>query len=180
MERLMADFRVIQRNELLGALTGLTHVQRFQLDDAHIFCTTEEIGQEMMSSLDFLRHVYTVFRFTFQFRLSARPEKYLGELEMLKNAEKQLADSLNLFCKPWTLNPVDGAFYGPKIDITISDALKRQHQCATIQLDFQLPIRFNLNFISESGEKKRSVIIHRAIFGSVERMIAILTESFAI
>ncbi|XP_060857155.1 threonine--tRNA ligase 1, cytoplasmic-like isoform X1 [Metopolophium dirhodum] len=175
----MADFGVLHRNELSGALTGLTRVRRFQQDDAHIFCTTEQIGQEMMSSLDFLRHVYTVFGFTFHLRLSTRPEKYLGELEMWENAEKQLADSLNSFGESWTLNPGDGAFYGPKIDITISDALKRQHQCATIQLDFQLPIRFNLNFISESGEKKRPVIIHRAIFGSVERMIAILTESFA-
>ncbi|KAL4127246.1 hypothetical protein QTP88_011427 [Uroleucon formosanum] len=175
----MADFGVLHRNELSGALTGLTRVRRFQQDDAHIFCTTEQIGQEMMSSLDFLRHVYTVFGFTFHLRLSTRPEKYLGDLEMWENAEKQLADSLNSFGEPWTLNPGDGAFYGPKIDITISDALKRQHQCATIQLDFQLPIRFNLNFISESGEKKRPVIIHRAIFGSVERMIAILTESFA-
>ncbi|XP_016659427.1 threonine--tRNA ligase, cytoplasmic [Acyrthosiphon pisum] len=175
----MADFGVLHRNELSGALTGLTRVRRFQQDDAHIFCTTDQIGQEMMSSLDFLRHVYTVFGFTFHLRLSTRPEKYLGELEMWENAEKQLADSLNSFGEPWTLNPGDGAFYGPKIDITISDALKRQHQCATIQLDFQLPIRFNLNFISESGEKKRPVIIHRAIFGSVERMIAILTESFA-
>ncbi|CAI6354569.1 unnamed protein product [Macrosiphum euphorbiae] len=175
----MADFGVLHRNELSGALTGLTRVRRFQQDDAHIFCTTEQIGQEMMSSLDFLRHVYTVFGFTFHLRLSTRPEKYLGELEMWENAEKQLADSLNSFGEPWTLNPGDGAFYGPKIDITISDALKRQHQCATIQLDFQLPIRFNLNYISESGEKKRPVIIHRAIFGSVERMIAILTESFA-
>ncbi|XP_022175643.1 threonine--tRNA ligase, cytoplasmic isoform X2 [Myzus persicae] len=175
----MADFGVLHRNELSGALTGLTRVRRFQQDDAHIFCTTDQIGQEMMSSLDFLRHVYTVFGFTFHLRLSTRPDKYLGELEMWENAEKQLADSLNSFGEPWTLNPGDGAFYGPKIDITISDALKRQHQCATIQLDFQLPIRFNLNFISESGEKKRPVIIHRAIFGSVERMIAILTESFA-
>lgn len=175
----MADFGVLHRNELSGALTGLTRVRRFQQDDAHIFCTTDQIGQEMMSSLDFLRHVYTVFGFTFHLRLSTRPEKYLGELEMWESAEKQLADSLNSFGEPWTLNPGDGAFYGPKIDITISDALKRQHQCATIQLDFQLPIRFNLNFVSESGEKKRPVIIHRAIFGSVERMIAILTESFA-
>ncbi|KAE9536978.1 hypothetical protein AGLY_006785 [Aphis glycines] len=175
----MADFGVLHRNELSGALTGLTRVRRFQQDDAHIFCTTEQIGQEMMNSLDFLRHVYTVFGFQFHLRLSTRPEKYLGELEMWENAEKQLADSLDSFGEPWTLNPGDGAFYGPKIDITISDALKRQHQCATIQLDFQLPIRFNLNFISESGEKKRPVIIHRAIFGSVERMIAILTESFA-
>ncbi|VVC36880.1 TGS,Threonyl/alanyl tRNA synthetase, SAD,Beta-grasp domain,Threonine-tRNA ligase catalytic core [Cinara cedri] len=174
----MADFGVLHRNELSGALTGLTRVRRFQQDDAHIFCTTNQIGQEMMSALDFLRHVYTVFGFTFNLRLSTRPDKYLGELEMWENAEKQLADSLNEFGEPWTLNPGDGAFYGPKIDITISDALKRQHQCATIQLDFQLPIRFNLSYICESGEKKRPVIIHRAIFGSVERMIAILTESF--
>ncbi|XP_025423216.1 threonine--tRNA ligase, cytoplasmic isoform X2 [Sipha flava] len=175
----LADFGVLHRNELSGALTGLTRVRRFQQDDAHIFCTTDQIGEEMMNALDFLRHVYTVFGFTFHLRLSTRPEKYLGELEMWEHAEKQLANSLDAFGEPWVLNPGDGAFYGPKIDITISDALKRQHQCATIQLDFQLPIRFNLNYIGESGEKIRPVIIHRAIFGSVERMIAILTESFA-
>lgn len=90
-----------------------------------------------------------------------------------------MEDSLNEFGDPWKLNPGDGAFYGPKIDITIMDALKRSHQCATIQLDFQLPIRFNLTYVSESGDKKRPVIIHRAILGSVERMIAILTESYA-
>jgi len=175
----MADFGVLHRNELSGALTGLTRVRRFQQDDAHIFCTSDQIGQEIINALDFLRHVYTVFGFTFQLRLSTRPDKFLGELDMWEHAEKQLADSLNSFGESWTLNPGDGAFYGPKIDITISDALKRQHQCATIQLDFQLPIRFNLNYISETGEKKRPVIIHRAIFGSVERMIAILTESYA-
>ncbi|XP_050426132.1 threonine--tRNA ligase 1, cytoplasmic isoform X2 [Adelges cooleyi] len=175
----MADFGVLHRNELSGALTGLTRVRRFQQDDAHIFCTKDQIGQEIVSALDFLRHVYTVFGFSFNLRLSTRPEKYLGELEMWNNAEKQLEDSLNSFGEPWKLNPGDGAFYGPKIDITISDALKRQHQCATIQLDFQLPIRFNLSYIGETGEKIRPVIIHRAIFGSVERMIAILTESFA-
>lgn len=90
-----------------------------------------------------------------------------------------MAESLDHFGEPWKLNPGDGAFYGPKIDITIMDALRRSHQCATIQLDFQLPIRFNLSYVSESGEKKKPVIIHRAILGSVERMIAILTESYA-
>ncbi|KAG0433399.1 hypothetical protein HPB47_019933 [Ixodes persulcatus] len=128
----MADFGVLHRNELSGALTGLTRVRRFQQDDAHIFCASEQ----------------------------------------------QLEQSLNDFGYPWTLNPGDGAFYGPKIDITIMDALRRQHQCATIQLDFQLPISFNLSYISETGEKKRPVIIHRAILGSVERMIAILTENY--
>nr|CAD7434325.1 unnamed protein product [Timema monikensis] len=172
----LADFGVLHRNELSGALTGLTRVRRFQQDDAHIFCA---IKDEMLGALDFLRSVYAVFGFTFQLVLSTRPDKYLGEIAMWDEAEKQLADSLNTFGDPWKENPGDGAFYGPKIDITISDALKRSHQCATIQLDFQLPIRFNLGYVSESGDKKRPVIIHRAILGSVERMIAILTESYA-
>ncbi|KAF2904716.1 hypothetical protein ILUMI_01453 [Ignelater luminosus] len=174
-----ADFGVLHRNELSGALTGLTRVRRFQQDDAHIFCTVEQIRDEIKGCLDFLNCVYKVFGFTFNLVLSTRPEKYLGDIEMWNQAEKALEDSLNDFGEPWKLNPEDGAFYGPKIDITITDALKRAHQCATIQLDFQLPIRFNLSYVSESGEKKRPVIIHRAILGSVERMIAILTESYA-
>ncbi|GLV43432.1 Threonyl-tRNA synthetase [Carabus blaptoides fortunei] len=175
----LADFGVLHRNELSGALSGLTRVRRFQQDDAHIFCAVEQIKDEMYAALDFLRSVYNVFGFTFQLVLSTRPEKYLGDLNMWDQAERALAASLDDFGEPWKLNPGDGAFYGPKIDITIMDALRRSHQCATIQLDFQLPIRFNLSFVSESGEKKRPVIIHRAILGSVERMIAILTESYA-
>lgn len=175
----MADFGVLHRNELSGALTGLTRVRRFQQDDAHIFCTVEQIGDEIVGALDFLRNVYSIFGFTFALRLSTRPEKFLGELEMWNKAEKQLEESLNRFGEPWTENPGDGAFYGPKIDITITDALKRPHQCATIQLDFQLPIRFNLSYVNEKSEKARPVMIHRAILGSVERMIAILTESYA-
>lgn len=174
----LADFGVLHRNELSGALTGLTRVRRFQQDDAHIFCAVEQLASEMSGALDFLKHIYSIFGFTFQLKLSTRPSDFLGEVEMWNQAEKQLEQSLNDFGYPWTLNPGDGAFYGPKIDITIMDALRRQHQCATIQLDFQLPIRFNLNYISENGEKKRPVIIHRAILGSVERMIAILTENY--
>ncbi|GBM66055.1 Threonine--tRNA ligase, cytoplasmic [Araneus ventricosus] len=174
----LADFGVLHRNEISGALTGLTRVRRFQQDDAHIFCTQEQITTEINGALDFLKHVYEVFGFTFQLKLATRPDNFLGEIEMWNNAEKQLADCLDAFGQPWTLNPGDGAFYGPKIDITITDALRRPHQCATIQLDFQLPIRFNLQYDSVSGEKKRPVIIHRAILGSVERMIAILTESY--
>ncbi|XP_063905783.1 threonine--tRNA ligase 1, cytoplasmic isoform X1 [Zophobas morio] len=173
----LADFGVLHRNELSGALTGLTRVRRFQQDDAHIFCALEHIKDEIKGALEFLNHVYGVFGFTFNMVLSTRPEKYLGDIEMWNEAEKALSDGLDAFGAPWTLNPGDGAFYGPKIDITVMDALKRSHQCGTIQLDFQLPIRFNLSFVSESGEKKRPVIIHRAILGSVERMIAILTES---
>ncbi|XP_061585541.1 threonine--tRNA ligase 1, cytoplasmic [Cololabis saira] len=175
----MADFGVLHRNELSGALTGLTRVRRFQQDDAHIFCSMDQIEEEIKGCLDFLRTVYDVFGFTFKLNLSTRPEKFLGEPEIWEQAEKQLENSLNEFGEKWVLNPGDGAFYGPKIDIQIKDAIGRYHQCATIQLDFQLPIRFNLSFVSHDGDdKKRPVIIHRAILGSVERMIAILTENY--
>ncbi|XP_048583343.1 threonine--tRNA ligase 1, cytoplasmic isoform X2 [Nematostella vectensis] len=175
----MADFGVLHRNELSGTLSGLTRVRRFQQDDAHIFCTADQIGQEIISCLDFLKHVYGVFGFTFKLNLSTRPEKYLGKIELWNQAEKELEAALNGFGQAWVLNPGDGAFYGPKIDIQIQDALRRYHQCATIQLDFQLPERFNLTYVTGEGdERKRPVIVHRAILGSVERMIAILTESF--
>uniref|UniRef100_A0A3P9KFI9 threonine--tRNA ligase n=1 Tax=Oryzias latipes TaxID=8090 RepID=A0A3P9KFI9_ORYLA len=137
------------------------------------------IEEEIKGCLHFLRAVYDVFGFTFKLNLSTRPEKFLGEPEMWDQAEKQLENSLNEFGEKWVLNPGDGAFYGPKIDIQIKDAIGRYHQCATIQLDFQLPIRFNLAYVSHEGDdKKRPVIIHRAILGSVERMIAILTENY--
>ncbi|XP_074135596.1 threonine--tRNA ligase 1, cytoplasmic [Sminthopsis crassicaudata] len=175
----IADFGVLHRNELSGALTGLTRVRRFQQDDAHIFCTMEQIEEEIKNCLDFLRAVYDVFGFSFKLNLSTRPEKFLGDIEIWNQAEKQLESSLNEFGEKWELNPGDGAFYGPKIDIQIKDAIGRYHQCATIQLDFQLPIRFNLTYVSHDGDdKKRPVIIHRAILGSVERMIAILTENY--
>ncbi|XP_009468051.1 PREDICTED: threonine--tRNA ligase, cytoplasmic-like [Nipponia nippon] len=175
----LADFGVLHRNELSGTLSGLTRVRRFQQDDAHIFCTIEQIEEEIKGCLDFLKSVYAVFGFTFQLHLSTRPENYLGELEIWDHAEKQLQNSLNNFGEQWSLNPGDGAFYGPKIDIKIKDAIGRYHQCATIQLDFQLPIRFNLTYVGKDGDdKKRPVIIHRAILGSVERMIAILAENY--
>lgn len=169
----------MHRNELSGALTGLTRVRRFQQDDAHIFCTPDHIKSEIDGCLSFLMHVYTIFGFTFDLVLSTRPEKFIGDINEWNAAEKALEESLNKFGQPWKLNPGDGAFYGPKIDITILDALKRPHQCGTIQLDFQLPIRFNLSYVSETGDKKKPVIIHRAILGSVERQIAILTENYA-
>jgi len=171
-----ADFGVLHRNELAGALTGLTRVRRFQQDDAHIFTTPELIEDEIKGCLEFMQHVYGIFGFEFQLNLSTRPEKYLGDIEVWDKAEKSLSDALNKFGKPWGLNPKDGAFYGPKIDIKIMDALKRFHQCATIQLDFQLPIRFKLEYQAENGEVKQPVIIHRAVLGSVERLMAILIE----
>ncbi|EDM08408.1 threonyl-tRNA synthetase-like 2, isoform CRA_a [Rattus norvegicus] len=174
-----ADFGVLHRNELSGTLTGLTRVRRFQQDDAHIFCMVEQIEEEIKGCLHFLQSVYSTFGFSFQLNLSTRPEHFLGETEIWDEAERQLQNSLTGFGKPWKINPGDGAFYGPKIDIKIKDAIGRYHQCATIQLDFQLPIRFNLTYVSKDGDdKNRPVIIHRAILGSVERMIAILSENY--
>lgn len=179
----VADFGVIHRNEFSGALSGLTRVRRFQQDDAHIFCTQDQIEQEIENIFDFLKFMYGVFGFEFKMELSTRPEKYVGELETWDAAEKKLENALNKWGGAWELNPGDGAFYGPKIDIMISDALRRWHQCATIQLDFQLPQRFELEFkakdTEESENYERPVMIHRAILGSVERMTAILTEHFA-
>ncbi|KAG0676844.1 threonyl-tRNA synthetase [Kluyveromyces marxianus] len=179
----VADFGVIHRNEFSGALSGLTRVRRFQQDDAHIFCTQDQIEQEIANIFEFLKYIYGVFGFEFKMELSTRPEKYVGELETWNNAEAKLEAALNKWGGNWELNPGDGAFYGPKIDIMISDALHRWHQCATIQLDFQLPNRFELEFKTKEVEGddnyERPVMIHRAILGSVERMTAILTEHFA-
>lgn len=174
-----ADFGVLHRNELSGTLSGLTRVRRFQQDDAHIFCTVEQIEEEIKGCLQFLQSVYSTFGFSFQLHLSTRPENFLGETELWDEAETQLQNSLVEFGKPWKMNPGDGAFYGPKIDVRIQDALGRSHQCGTIQLDLQLPIRCNLTYVSKEGDdRKRPVIIHRAILGSVERMIAILAENY--
>ncbi|KAK9460772.1 uncharacterized protein V1516DRAFT_653109 [Lipomyces oligophaga] len=187
----MADFGVLHRNEFSGALTGLTRVRRFQQDDTHIFCTQDQIEDEITGVFEFLQHIYGIFGFQFKLELSTRPEKYLGELSTWEDAERKLSSALDKFGAPWEINPGDGAFYGPKIDITISDALRRQFQCATIQLDYQLPQRFDLQYHIATSENKeetkegekaqyaRPVMIHRAILGSVERMTAILTEHFA-
>ncbi|KAF9761750.1 putative threonine--tRNA ligase, cytoplasmic [Nosema granulosis] len=173
-----ADFGVLHRNELSGALTGLTRVRRFQQDDAHIFCTKEQVKEEIKACLDFLRHVYSVFKFKFELYLSTRPEKYIGEISEWDEAEKALASAIEEVGFEYTVNEGDGAFYGPKIDIILQDALGRKNQCATIQLDFQLPQRFKLKFRNSEGNLDTPVIIHRAILGSLERFIAILVENF--
>lgn len=174
-----ADFGVLHRNESRSGLTGLTRVRRFQQDDAHIFCTPAQIQGEMDSCLEFLSHVYETFGFDFKLVLSTRPDSYLGDSDVWDKAENALENSLNKFGRPWKTNPRDGAFYGPKIDVTITDAHKRAHQCATIQLDFLLPQRFDLKYDAGNDIKETPVMIHRAIFGSLERFIAILTEHFA-
>jgi threonyl-tRNA synthetase len=131
-----ADFGVLHRNEISGALSGLTRVRRFQQDDAHLFCTPETLSEEVMGVLDFLDHIYGIFGFTFELQLSTRPEVRLGSDDQWDQAEAALAEALDKFGRPWTINPGDGAFYGPKIDIKVYDALRRQHQCGTVQCDF--------------------------------------------
>ncbi|KAL5122416.1 Threonine--tRNA ligase, mitochondrial 1 [Glycine soja] len=174
-----ADFGVLHRNEASGALSGLTRVRRFQQDDAHIFCRESQIKDEVRNSLNFINYVYKIFGFTYELKLSTRPEKYLGDIATWDKAESALKEALDDFGKPWQLNEGDGAFYGPKIDISVSDALGRKFQCATLQLDFQLPDRFKLEFSAEDEAKiERPVMIHRAILGSVERMFAILLEHY--
>ncbi|XP_058074213.1 threonine--tRNA ligase, mitochondrial 1 isoform X2 [Magnolia sinica] len=175
----LADFGVLHRNELSGALTGLTRVRRFQQDDAHIFCRENQIKDEVRSVLEFIDYAYKIFGFTYELELSTRPEKYLGDIATWEKAEAALSEALNEFGKPWQINEGDGAFYGPKIDISVFDAMKRKFQCATLQLDFQLPSRFELSFSAEDEAKReRPVMIHRAILGSVERMLAILLEHY--
>ena len=139
----IADFGTLHRNELSGALTGLTRVRRFQQDDAHIFCRPDQIKSEVIGALDFMRYVYTTFGMSYKLELSTRPKKALGDVELWNKAEEQLAAAMNEFAGEgnWRINKGDGAFYGPKIDIKVFDAMRRVHQCATIQLDFQLPIR---------------------------------------
>ncbi|XP_008221771.1 PREDICTED: threonine--tRNA ligase, mitochondrial 1 [Prunus mume] len=176
----LADFGVLHRNEASGALTGLTRVRRFQQDDAHIFCRESQVKDEVKGVLEFIQYTYDIFGFTFDLKLSTRPEKYLGDVATWEKAEAALTEALNESGKPWQLNEGDGAFYGPKIDISVSDALNRKFQCATLQLDFQLPARFELYYSAEGEEGKREtpVMIHRAILGSVERMFAILLEHY--
>jgi threonyl-tRNA synthetase len=175
----MADFGVLHRNEASGALTGLTRVRRFQQDDAHIFCRESQIEAEIAGALDFLKNVYGRFNFEFNVNLSTRPEKFMGDIETWNRAEAALAASLRKYYgDKWHENKGDGAFYGPKIDIQLTDALRRRHQCATIQLDFQLPRNFQLHFRNEEDKEEVPVIIHRAILGSVERMTAILIEHY--
>eukprot|EP00871_Galdieria_phlegrea_P005862 jgi/Galph1/763/GphlegSOOS_G5533.1 len=195
----LADFGVLHRNELSGTLSGLTRVRRFQQDDAHIFCMASQVESEVLNLLEFLKHVYELFGFTIMLVLSTRPEKFIGDIELWNKAENELKRALESFtgkgCNEkdgWQLNPGDGAFYGPKIDVKIQDSLDRKHQSATIQLDFQLPIRFNLFYHAPANKEKtdatteeevselhRPVIIHRAILGSVERFLGIYTEHCA-
>ncbi|XP_064333794.1 threonine--tRNA ligase, mitochondrial isoform X8 [Camelus dromedarius] len=173
----LADFGALHRAEASGSLGGLTRLRRFQQDDAHIFCAPAQLEAEIRSCLDFLRSVYAVLGFSFHLALSTRPSGFLGEPCLWDQAEQVLQQALEEFGEPWDLNPGDGAFYGPKIDVHLHDALGRPHQCGTIQLDFQLPLRFDLQYRGQAGALERPVLIHRAVLGSVERMLGVLAES---
>lgn len=174
----MAEFGVLHRNEYSGALQGLTRVRKFVQDDAHIFCRPDQVQKEVLDFLKLMDEVYAVFGLDYSLALSTRPIDFMGEIAVWDQAEQSLKEALEKSGREWTINPEDGAFYGPKIDITVYDALRRKHQCATCQLDFQLPIQFKLEYQTETS-MERPVIVHRAVLGSLERMYALLTEHFA-
>lgn len=174
----MAEFGQVHRHEFSGALNGLLRVRTFCQDDAHIFVTPEQIEDEITLALQIIDQVYTVFGFEYEIELSTRPDDYMGELTLWDKAELALENVLKRLRFPYKINEGDGAFYGPKIDIHIKDAIKRSHQCATVQLDFQLPEKFDLSYVNEDNEKVRPVVIHRAVFGSIDRFLGILIEHF--
>ncbi len=174
----MGEFGQVHRHEFSGALNGLLRVRTFCQDDAHIFVTPDQIESEIKSVIELVDYIYKTFGFEYDIELSTRPEDSMGEDRLWELAESSLESVLKQLNFTYKVNEGDGAFYGPKIDFHIKDALKRSHQCATIQLDFQLPEKFDLNYINEKNEKQRPVVIHRAIFGSLDRFFGILIEHF--
>jgi threonyl-tRNA synthetase len=173
------DQGVLHRNELSGALSGLTRVRQFAQDDGHLFCTEDQIADEVTKLLQLIDRVYAAFDLTYTCKLSTRPAERMGSDELWDKAEDALRNALVAAGKEFGMNEGDGAFYGPKIDFTVVDALGRYHQCATVQLDFQNPLRFNLTYVGADNHPHNPVVIHRAIFGSFERFIALLIEHFA-
>jgi threonyl-tRNA synthetase len=176
----IADFCSLHRNEFSGTLTGMVRVRKFSQDDAHIFCRFDQIEDEVFGVLEFIKYVWNeVFNFKLKYYLSTKPEKSLGTKELWDQAEGILASALKKADIPYEVKPGDGAFYGPKIDIDIEDALGRKWQCPTCQLDFNLPQRFETMYVDNDGKKQYAVMIHRAILGSLERFFGIMTEHFA-
>ena len=175
------DIDVIHRNEKSGQLNGLFRVRMFRQDDAHNFITEDQIGAEIKDIIEIAKHLYGLFGIDFELTLSTRPEDYMGDIELWNKAEANLREVLDELCgeNQYRINEGDGAFYGPKIDIKMKDCLGREWQMGTVQVDFQLPLRFNLSYIDANGEKKTPILIHRALFGSFERFIGIITEHFA-
>ena len=175
----MAELGLVHRHELSGALHGLFRVRCFTQDDAHILLAPEQIRDEVVRIAQLFDEVYTLFGLPYEIELSTMPEDHIGSEEDWEIATKALADAITSVGKTYTINEGDGAFYGPKLDFHIKDSLGRTWQCGTIQLDYQLPDRFNLEYTGSDGEKHTPVMIHRVVFGSIERFIGVITEHFA-
>ncbi len=175
------DVDVIHRNEKSGQLNGLFRVRMFRQDDSHNFVRPDQIGSEIKSIVEIIKHLYGMFDLPYQLTLSTRPEDFMGEIETWNEAEKELKAVLDELCGEgnYRINEGDGAFYGPKIDIKMKDCMGREWQMGTIQLDFQLPQRFDLGYVAADGTRQAPIMIHRALFGSFERFIGIITEHFA-
>ncbi len=172
----IAEGGILHRNELAGALNGLFRVRQFMQDDAHIFVTPDQVESEIFAVLDIVREVYGLFGLTYGFTLSTRPEKFMGEAEVWVQAESDLKAALDKGGLAYAIDEGGGAFYGPKIDIKIDDCLGRKWQCATIQLDFQQPLNFDMKYTASDNTPQRPIVIHRAVFGSIERFIGVLLE----
>ncbi len=176
----IADFCFLHRNEVRGALGGMTRVRKMSQDDAHIYCTPEQIQEEIKDLLDFVKYIYKdIFKMEYTAKLSTKPEKAMGAPELWEQAEQALAKALDSTGMKYVIKKGEGAFYGPKIDFDVKDALGRDWQCATIQLDFQMPLRFDLKYMAPDNTLKTPVMIHRAILGTLERFIGVMTEHFA-
>lgn len=175
----LAEYGIVHRHELSGALHGLFRVRTFTQDDAHVYCLFSQVKDEVFKMIDLADYLYSTFGFKYSIELSTRPDDYMGELDAWNLAEKSLKEALEEKNLPYTINEGDGAFYGPKIDFHLEDAIGRTWQCGTIQLDFQLPENFDLTYVDENGERQRPVMLHRALLGSVERFMGILIEHFA-
>ena len=175
----IGELGLVHRHELSGALHGLMRVRCFTQDDAHIFMTPEQIEDEILGVMKMIDSFYNVFGFKYNLELSTRPEDSMGSDEDWELATAALKKALDINGKPYTINEGDGAFYGPKIDFHLEDSIGRTWQCGTIQLDFQMPERFDLTYVGSDNDRHRPVMIHRVIFGSIERFIAIITEHYA-
>jgi len=176
----VGELGLVHRHEASGALNGLFRVRSFTQDDAHIFMREEQIESEVINLIAFIDRIYRVFNLDYRIELSTRPEeKYIGSVEIWNKAEQALEKALNKAGREYKINPGAGAFYGPKLDFHIKDSLGRSWQCATIQLDMNLPERFDLTYIEEDGTKKRPVMLHRVIYGAIERFFGILIEHYA-
>lgn len=175
----MAELGTVYRKEKSGALSGLTRVQGFTQDDAHVFCTPEQLVDEINNIIDFVADTMAIFNMEFEVELSTRPESYVGKIENWNLAEAGLKEAMDKRGMKYDINEGDGAFYGPKIDFKVKDAIGRTWQCATIQLDFNLPERFEIKYQDKDGQLKTPVMLHRVIFGSMERFHGILIEHYA-